>query len=71
MTEKILRIPNMNCGGCQTSIEDAVAALPDAAIVEVDLKDKRVSVSYTRDETLPAITSVIEGLGFTVEKVTG
>lgn len=66
MNEKTFGVPNMNCGGCQSTIEDALAKLDDVAGVDVELEAKRITVRYGADGTWARIRTAVESAGFTV-----
>ncbi|MBU2099121.1 MAG: heavy-metal-associated domain-containing protein [Gammaproteobacteria bacterium] len=46
-----LTIPAMSCGHCVKAITETITALDAAAIVQVDLPQKTVSVQSSRAET--------------------
>ena len=47
MTERIvIATPDMSCGHCVATIEDAVGALPGVVSVAADLSTKRVEVVF-------------------------
>mgnify|MGYP002632773219 CR=1 FL=1 len=71
MTTTIIRVPNMNCGGCQSTIESELAKIADAQLVAVELDAKKLTLSWSQDATWPAIVAAIEGAGFRVEQQSG
>lgn len=61
-----LRVDGMTCGGCETSVRNAVSRLPDVASVEADHVAGRVTVEVDGRADREAIGSAIEGAGFAV-----
>lgn len=53
-----LSVPEMNCGHCKASVEQAIAGLDSAAKVSVDLPARTVMVETSQPEA-----SVIAALG--------
>lgn len=68
MGEKTFGVPNMNCGGCQSSIEEALEGLAGLESIQVALDDKKITVRYASDEVWTAVRAAIEGAGFTVQE---
>lgn len=67
MSLKSLHIPDMTCGHCKTSIEEALGQLGGIDSVVVDLETKAVKVRFEADSlTLDAIVETIENQGFDV-----
>jgi copper chaperone CopZ len=67
MEQRVLQVPDMHCGGCQSRIEQAVGSLDGVRRVKADFQTGRVEVAYdgaTADEQ--AIRSLIEHIGFQV-----
>lgn len=59
-------VPKMSCGSCARAITDAVRSVYPAAVVEVDLSTRRVSV---RSELGPErIEAAIEEAGYAAER---
>lgn len=64
----LLSVPDMNCGHCKASVEAALAALPAAAPVAVDLTSRQVTVGgNTAPETL---VKALAEIGFPASVVT-
>ncbi|HMQ21176.1 MAG TPA: heavy metal-associated domain-containing protein [Planctomycetota bacterium] len=57
-------IPDMNCGHCEASIRQALAAVEGIEAVVVDLAAKTLSVHGGR---MDLVREAIEGVGFDVE----
>lgn len=58
----LLSVPDMTCAHCRTAVEGALAPLPGAGAVAVDLAAKEVRVSgTTAPETLIA---ALEEIGY-------
>ena len=62
-----LKVPDMSCGHCASTIEKAVKSVDPAARVTVDLGSSTVAVETGADET--AICEVIKSAGYDNEKV--
>lgn len=62
-----LKVPDMTCGHCASTIEKAVKSVDPAAKVEVDLGSKTVVVDTAAEET--RIKAVIQSVGYENEKV--
>lgn len=57
------RVTGMSCGGCARSVETAIKALAPAAIVNVDLESKAVTVDgASADQVKQAVDDA--GFGF-------
>ncbi|TIM70683.1 MAG: heavy-metal-associated domain-containing protein [Mesorhizobium sp.] len=61
-----LKVPDMSCGHCASTIEKAVKSVDPAARVTVDLGSSTVAVETKADET--AICDVIKAAGYDNEK---
>ncbi|PBB89595.1 heavy metal transporter [Mesorhizobium sp. WSM3864] len=61
-----LKVPDMSCGHCASTIEKAVRSVDPAAHVTVDLGSSTVAVETEADET--AIRDVIKTAGYDNEK---
>lgn len=55
-------VPDMSCGHCKRSIETALAALPDAAPVVVDLASRQVTAGGTASDA--AILAALDEIGY-------
>jgi copper chaperone len=62
-----LRISDMTCGHCASTIARAVAGVDKGARVEVDIPEKRVSVTSAADDG--EVIEAIREAGYTPEKV--
>ena len=64
----LLSVPDMSCGHCKASVEAALATLPGAAPVAVDLATRQVSVA---DAAAPeAVLRALAEIGFPAAVVT-
>lgn len=68
MTDKTIKVPDITCGHCKSSIEGAVSKLPSVSRVEVNVENKQVAVTYDPPEALAQIVQAIEEQGFEIEK---
>jgi copper chaperone len=65
--QETFNVPDVSCGHCQDAIQTSVGGLQGVEIVQVDLDDKVVSVTY--DPTASDRTSIvraIEAAGYAV-----
>ena len=62
-----LKVPDMSCGHCVSTIEKAVKSVDPAANVKVDLASSTVSVETNADEA--KIADVIKSAGYENEKL--
>ncbi|MEN8113861.1 MAG: copper ion binding protein [Actinomycetota bacterium] len=67
MTTKTLTVPEISCGHCKASIEQAVSKIAGVAGVEVHVDDRAVALDYDgTDATFEAIVAAIEEQGYDV-----
>jgi copper chaperone len=67
MTNRTLTVPEISCGHCKQSIEAAVAPLEGVDRVEVQIEAQTVEFDFDgSDETLAAIVTAIEDVGYAV-----
>ena len=67
MTNRTLSVPEIHCGHCKMSIEEAVGGVPGVERAEVDVDASTVALDYDgSDETFTAIVSAIEDVGYEV-----
>lgn len=57
-----LSVPDMSCGHCKASVEAALAAVPDAGAVRVDLASRTVEVEGPA--AIPALLSALDAAGY-------
>ncbi|MEM8750532.1 MAG: heavy metal translocating P-type ATPase [Pseudomonadota bacterium] len=61
----VLVVPDMHCGGCISSIERAIIALPQVHKVRANLSSRKVSVTWDKDAGGGlAILKALDDLGF-------
>jgi len=67
MEKSTIKVDGMSCNHCVTAVTKAVNALPGIGAVNVDLKEKTVSVEFDKTlVTLDTIKDSIEEDGYTV-----
>jgi copper chaperone len=59
-----LKVPNMACSACVTTINNAIIAIDPTAKVEADSKTKLVNIETQQSE--PAVKQAIAAAGYTV-----
>ncbi|MDX8477919.1 heavy-metal-associated domain-containing protein [Mesorhizobium sp. VK24D] len=62
-----LKVPEMSCGHCASTIEKAVKSIDPAARVVIDLGSSTVAVNSTAEES--AIREVIKSAGYDNQKL--
>ena len=63
MTSERLRVPDIHCDHCKTSIEGAVGALEGVTSVQVDVPAATVAVEYASTLDRARIVDAIEDQG--------
>jgi len=67
MTEVRFEVPDIHCGHCKMSIEEAVAAVSGVETVDVAIEARTVAVVYDGSEgTRNAVVQAIESQGYVV-----
>lgn len=62
MRQVELSVPDMSCGHCKAAVEAALATVPGAAIVMVDLAAHKVTVAG--DVPASALCAALDSAGF-------
>jgi copper chaperone len=57
-----LSIPDMTCGHCKASVEGALASLPDAGTVTVDLTER--TATATGPASAASLIRALDAVGF-------
>lgn len=69
MTARTISVPDISCGHCQTSIEQAVGDLAGVEAVAVDIAARTVDLNYDEDAIdLDQIIKAIEDVGYKVPR---
>ena len=71
MTTTTITVPEIHCGHCKESLEEAVGTLSGVASTQVSIHERTVAVEY--DESVPSfidIVAAIEDQGYEVPGVT-
>ena len=66
MTETTLSVPEIHCGHCKMSIEEAVGALEGVASAAVSVEQRTVSVTFDAPASIEGIVGAIEDQGYDV-----
>ena len=65
-----LKVTGMSCGGCVSTIEDALKAVPGVSSAKVSLANQEATVQFSEGQTShEQLQSAIEKAGYGVEKV--
>lgn len=63
----LLSVPDMTCGHCKASVTQALAALPGAVEISVDLSTKQVKVAGTT--ATKDMLAALNEIGFTASVI--
>jgi copper chaperone len=61
-----IKVPDMACAACVTTITNAVKAVDPSATVEADLQTKLVKVKLEPQQSQTAVKDAIAAAGYTV-----
>lgn len=64
----LLSVPDMSCGHCKASVEDALSRIPGAAPVTVNLPERQVEVGGPAAPE--ALVKALDEIGFPARIVT-
>lgn len=64
MPVRSYHLPEISCGGCRDSIRAAVGGVPGVDEIEVDLEERRVTV--TGDAPDEVVRAAIENAGYDI-----
>jgi copper chaperone len=66
MESKTLNVKGMTCGGCVSSVERVLKAIPGVSAVAVSLADGKVRVEYDGAPAAAQFSKAIEDAGFEI-----
>lgn len=66
MAEANLRVPEIHCDHCKSSLEGAIGELDGVSRVMVDIPTATIAVAYDEPVTMESIIAAIEGQGYEV-----
>ncbi|MEQ6289287.1 heavy-metal-associated domain-containing protein [Vogesella sp. GCM10023246] len=66
MTQQVLKVDGMTCGGCANGVKNALLAVAGVDAVTVDLASKAVTVDYHGAAQPAAWQQAVEDAGFDV-----
>ncbi|WP_174875757.1 heavy-metal-associated domain-containing protein [Vogesella oryzae] len=64
MTQQVLKVDGMTCGGCANGVKNALQAVAGVDAVSVDLASKAVTVDFHGDAQPAAWKQAIEDAGY-------
>lgn len=64
MTQQVLKVDGMTCGGCANGVKNALLAVAGVDAVTVDLASKAVTLDYHGDAQPSAWRQAVEDAGF-------
>lgn len=68
MNEIVLNITGMSCGGCVSSVQSVLAAVPGVSRVEVDLAAGTARIQFDPARTtIDALAQAVNAAGFTAQ----
>ncbi len=62
--KNLVFIENLKCGGCESSIRKALAALPGVTNVSIDFEKNAVDVETKNTDARPVIVRTLDSLGY-------
>jgi Copper chaperone len=65
----VLTVPDMSCGHCKTTLEDALTSIRGVEIVRVDLDAKTVTVDHADGLDEAALREAVVEAGYAVTEV--
>jgi copper chaperone CopZ len=72
MKTELLKVTGMNCGGCASTVTDALKAVPGVSAVEVSLTAGEAIVQFDERLTSPEqLKSAVDGAGYSVGTTSG
>jgi len=69
MRDVRLSVPNMKCGGCVTTVADALSGVDGAQDVVVDLESKIAQITVPQGLSDSDLIQIVEASGFTAARV--
>ena len=66
MSQQVLQVGGMSCGGCAASVERALKAVPGVEGVKVELDSGRVTVDSAAAVAVERLAEAVRGAGFDV-----
>jgi copper chaperone len=66
MSQQVLQVEGMSCGGCAAGVEGALKAVPGVTAVRVELESGRVTVEAADSVTVASLAEAVRGAGFDV-----
>lgn len=69
MKTEIIKIKNMECGGCKRNVENAISEIDGVDEVTADISTKTVTITYEGDDIMPNVfRGVLEETGYPEDK---
>lgn len=63
-----VRTPDITCGGCASSIKNALGKMEGIGQIEVDVQNKTVSIEHDAQISREQIEAKLDDIGFPVEQ---
>ena len=69
MKTEIIKVKNMDCGGCKRNVENAISDIDGVNSIIADLTAKTVTINYDGADVMPKVFRwVLEEWGFPEDK---
>lgn len=65
----VLTVPDMSCGHCKTTVEDALTSIRGVELARTDLDTKTVTVDHSDGLDEAALSQAVAEAGYTVTEV--
>lgn len=62
-----LKIQNVKCNGCATTIKNKITKLDDVSSVFVNVENSTITFDYTKEEQLNQVKLTLKKLGYPLE----
>jgi copper chaperone CopZ len=66
MSQQVLQVAGMSCGGCAASVERALKAVPGVEAVQVELDSGRVTIDTAAAVAVERLAEAVRGAGFDI-----
>jgi copper chaperone len=62
--ETTIKVDNLKCGGCATSVEIGLSSIPGVLDVKVDPEQAEVTIQHTKETEISAVKEKLRKLGY-------
>ena len=64
MITETLKIANLKCGGCETTVSKAVSSIPGVSTVDVEADQDQINLAYRSNDVRAKVISKLASLGY-------